>query len=92
MMRRKKKGQAQLMVWFLALLFLFMIALVYIIMTKPFILVRDKFEQNFTGTEFQATFDKINTFWTVWPILVIVGVIIWAFVSTSSTNQNFPRL
>lgn len=90
MMKRKKKGQ--LTVWLFALLFLFMIALVYIVMTKPFLMVRDKFESNFTGTEFAGTFEKINTFWTVWPILVIVGVIIWAVFSSMNKGPNIPKL
>ena len=77
---RKRKKKAQLTVWFFALIFLFIVALVYIVMTKPYITIRDMFAPNFTGTEFEPTLDKINTFWTVWPILVIVGVFIWAFV------------
>lgn len=88
--QRNKKGQGNLVVWIFALIFLFMISLVYIIMTQPFIKIRDMFEPNFTGTEFEATFDKINTFWIVWPILVIVGVFIWAILSTMQQRPNIP--
>jgi len=89
---KKKKAQGQLAVWVYALLFLFMISLIYIIMTKPFIYIRDKYDSNFTGSQFEDTYKKINTFWTLWPILVIVGVLLWAFVSTMSQSPNFPRL
>ncbi len=88
---RNKKSQA-VFVWVFALMFLFMISLVYIVMTKPFIAVRDIIGPNFTGTEFEPTFDKINTFWVVWPILLIVSVLIWAFLSTLRDRPDFPRL
>ena len=86
--REGKRGQ--ITVWFFALVFLFIIALVYIVMTKPYIAVRDLIGPNFTGTEFQPTFDKINTFWTLWPVLVIIGVFIWAFVQSGSTGPARP--
>ena len=87
---RRKKGQSELFVWFFALLFLFMISLVYLIMTKPYILIRDKFEANFTGTEFESTFDKINTYWKVWPVLLIGSIVIWAIVSTMRPSTRIP--
>jgi len=89
---RKKKSQTQLMVWLFALLFLFLISLVYLIMTKPFIMIRDMFEPNFTGTEFESTFNKIDTYWKVWPILLITSIVIWAFVSMTRTSTNVPRI
>lgn len=79
------------MVWLFALLFLFLISLVYLIMTKPYIMVRDKFEPNFTGSEFEDTFNKIDTYWKVWPILLITSIVIWAFVSTTQNTANIPR-
>ncbi len=88
-MRKTKKSQ-QITVWFFALIFLFIIALVYIIMTKPFITIRDMFVENFTGSDFESTFDKINTMWRVWPILVIMGVIIWAIVASGRQTPNIP--
>ncbi len=88
-MRKQKKGQ-QITVWFFALIFLFIIGLVYMIMTKPFVLIRDKFEANFTGSEFENTFKQINTMWRVWPILVIMGVIIWAVVASTRQTPNIP--
>lgn len=93
-MRRKqsKSKKAQIVVWMFALVFLFMISLVYIIMTKPFITVHDTFASNFTGTIYEPTFEKIRTFWVIWPILVIVGVFIWAILSSMRSNPNFPQL
>ncbi|KKL14772.1 hypothetical protein LCGC14_2512310 [marine sediment metagenome] len=87
---RKKKSQAQLQVWLFALLFLFMISLVYIIMTKPYIAIRDKFASNFTGTEFEPTMNKINTYWILWPVILIGSIMIWAFMTTMGTTP--PRL
>ena len=80
------------MVWLFALLFLFLTSLVYLIMTKPFIMIRDMFEPNFTGTEFESTFNKIDTYWKVWPILLITSIVIWAFVSMTRTSTNVPRI
>ncbi len=87
-----KKGQTELMAWLFVLLFLFLISLVYLVMTKPFILIRDKFADNFTGSEFESTFDKINTYWKVWPVLLITSVIIWGFVMVMRPSSNIPRL
>ena len=89
---RKKRGQGELQVWVFALLFLFMISLVYLIMTKPFIMIRDKFEANFTGSQFESTFDKINTYWKVWPILLLTSIVVWAVMSTMRTSSNIPRI
>lgn len=86
----ERKGQSGLGVWLFALLFLFMVSLVYIIMTKPFLMVRDKFEANFTGTEFEPTFDKINTYWRVWPIIVITSIFIWAVVQSNRQSPGPP--
>ena len=80
-MRKQKKAQ-QLTVWFFALM--------YLVMTKPYVMIRDKFESNFTGSEFQETFDRINTMWRVWPILVIMGVVIWAVVASGRQTPNIP--
>lgn len=84
-----KKGQAY--VWIFALAFLFMIGVVYIIMTKPFITIHDIFAPNFTGTQYEPTIQKIRTFWVVWPILVTVGIIIWALLSSMRRDPNFPQ-
>lgn len=89
-MINKKRGQA--FVWVFALAFLFMVGLIYIVMTKPFILVHDLLTPNLTGTEFEPTIDKIVTFWRVWPILVIVGIILWALLSSMRRDPNFPQL
>ena len=90
--RKKQNKKGQIVVWLFALLFLFMISLVYIIMTKPFITIHDMFAGNFTGTVYEPTFDKIRTFWVLWPILVIIGVFIWAILSSMRSNPNFPQL
>ncbi|KKM26505.1 hypothetical protein LCGC14_1584220 [marine sediment metagenome] len=92
MRRKTKKSQGAIFVWVFALLFLFLISLVYIVMTKPFIAVRDLIGPNFTGTEFQPTFDKINTYWVVWPILLLTSVFIWAIMVTLKDKSDFPRL
>ncbi len=89
---RKKRGQAQLAVWLFALLFLFLISLVYLIMTKPYIQIRDMFEPNFTGSEFESTFNKIDTYWKVWPVLLITSIVIWAVVMTMRTSTSPPPL
>lgn len=88
-MRKDKKGQ-ELAVWIFALIFIFMISLIYIIMTQPFVFIRDKFAPNFTGTEFEDTFNKIDTFWKTWPVLLIFGVIIWALVSSAKQTPRIP--
>lgn len=92
MRRRRNKKSQTLFVWIFALMFLFMISLVYIVMTKPYITIRDMFAPNFTGTEFEATFDKINTYWVVWPIILVTSVFIWAILSTLRDRPDFPRL
>ena len=92
MRKQRNQKKAQVTVWIFALVFLFMTALIYIIMTKPYILVRDKFVDNFTGTEFEETFTRLNTFWRIWPILVLLGVFLWAVLSTIKQNPQFPQL
>ncbi len=92
-MRRKHNKKSQtIFVWIFALMFLFMISLIYITMTRPYTMVRDILGPNFTGTEFEPTIDKINTYWIVWPVILVTSVFLWAIMSTLRDRPDFPRL
>lgn len=73
------KGNA--FAWISAIGTLFVVAIVYIIMTKPFEYIYEvTAAANFTG--YTETRQLLQTTWQWWPAIVVFGVILWVFIQT----------
>lgn len=74
-----KKGNAY--AWISAIGTLFLVAIVYTIMTKPFEMIYDATAgANFSG--YNETRALLQTTWQWWPAIVLIGVILFVFVQT----------
>jgi len=85
MLKNKKGGAA---VWILTLISVFTIAIVWIVMTEPYDTVHDKFNADIPA-EYQSTMTKMQTVWNNWPIIMILGLILAAFIFTTR-DQGDP--
>ena len=88
MVSRSKKGNVAV-IWLLALVSVFVVALVYIVMTEPFNAIDQKLSPEINES-YQPTVDKIRTIWTNWPILVIFAIILGAIVLTLKQRGSDP--
>lgn len=86
LMPKGKKGVA--FIWLTALLLIFTVALIYISMTRPFEIVKETVEDIVTDPDYENTFEILHTFWKLWPILVVIGVLIWAYLESMRRDPN----
>ena len=86
-MRGKKAQNSGPAVWFIAMLLIFTIGIIYITMSVGWDAVYDKFQPGLPA-EHQATATRMNSIWSLWPLVVTVGIIIWAFIMQSRNNPG----
>ena len=75
-----KKGNAA-MVWLVVLISIFVCGLVWIITDNPFTTIKNKLTPGMT-VEHQTTVNKIDTVWKNWPVVFILGMILWGVIAT----------
>ena len=83
---RGKRGAA--FVWLSALMAIFMVGLLYLVMTQPYMTVYDYVDARVNSTDYDTTFTQIRTYWRAWPLLVLAGLIMWAFIATMRKDPN----
>lgn len=72
-------------VWLIGLGTLFVVGIMFLSMTPAFNTITNLPTSNFT-TEQLSVWTQFQTTWTLWPALVIFGIIIYAFVWTVRTD------
>lgn len=83
-----KKGNVAF-IWIIALLAVFIVGAVYIVFTKPFDTVDDSISPGIDSA-YQPTVQKIRTVWEHWPLLVILGIVVWAVMASVKESQGGP--
>lgn len=61
---------------------IFGMGLIYILVNEAYDAVDGNLGGNFTGSQYEPTYTKINTIWDMWLPIFIVGVIIWGILAT----------
>jgi len=84
----KKKAQA--FTWLYTLFVIFAMALVYIVLDQPYQKISDVFQGNFTGTAYEPTYNKIQTIWTMWLLIFLIGVLIWGVLTALRRQYDSP--
>lgn len=74
-----KKAQAY--VWLVVLITLFAMALIYLPLNEAVEKIKPIVVANFTGTQYAATYDKINSIWDMWLMIAVFLLFIWAVLA-----------
>lgn len=83
----RKKAQA--FIWLTVMVMIFGMGLIYILLTQPFDRISSNLGGNFTGTQYQPTYDKMQTIWDMWLFIFIFGIIIWGILSTMKERGQY---
>lgn len=81
-----KKGNAAI-AWLVVLVIVFVLGVVYVSMTQPYQEIHNKFYPDLNET-YQPTALRIQGVWKMWPILMILGVILWALVKSAQGRND----
>lgn len=76
---KHRKGQA--FIWLGVMAFIFIMGLFYVILSQPVAKVAEITQGNFTGTDYEPTYNKLMTIWDYWLVLFIIGIILFALLS-----------
>ena len=77
----KSKKAAAGYVFIILLISIFTIGIVYVTMAHPFQMIYQTFYDNMSS-DFQPTMQKIRSVWIMFPMIVIFGLIVWAFINS----------
>lgn len=78
-MKNNKKGSAG--VWLAVLAGLFVLATVYVVVSKPYQMMYDKFYPEL-GAEEKVVMDKLDSGWTNFPIIFLLALIVGGIIRT----------
>ena len=81
----QKKAQAY--VWLVVLVTLFGMALLYLVINESIEKIKPLVVGNFTGTRYEATYNKINTIWDMWLLIALAITLIWGILAALRRND-----
>lgn len=90
-LRKAKKASA--FIWLLAMIGIFFVGMVYVINVKAYGDVFVKVNETINNSNFDAqpTLNKVNNVIRIWPIILILGLVLWAIVaSVRQSPENLP--
>lgn len=79
MMNNKK---ANAFAWITALGTLFIVGLLFVVLTNPITLIFNATNFTSNSTQYATTRSLLETTWSWWPALVLLGTLLWVFVQT----------
>lgn len=77
MVKLHKKGNA--VPWIIAIISVFVVGVVYIVFAQPWDILYDKLTPG-VDAAYQPTVSKLQTLWQNWPILMILGIVLWPII------------
>tara|TARA_Y100000310_G_scaffold27067_1_gene25755 strand:+ start:43 stop:306 length:264 start_codon:yes stop_codon:yes gene_type:complete len=75
--------------WLFVLVSVFMVAVVYIILTEPWTIIYDTFSADLSS-EYAPTATRIQNIWKNWPIITILSLIIAGFILMLRREPSQP--
>jgi len=68
---------------------IFVMAWVYIILNQPFERTSNLLKGNFTGTQYEPTYNKIQTIWVFFPLIFLVFYFAWGILAAMRKKNEF---
>ena len=75
----RKKAQAY--VWLIVLIKLFVMVLIYLPLNEAIERIKPIVVENFTGTQYEPTYTKINSIWDMFLMIGVILLFIWAVLA-----------
>ena len=82
-------SKAQAFIWLSVMVAIFGMGLIYILVNEAYDKVDSNLGGNFTGSQYETTYTKINTIWDMWLPISLIGIIIWGIVSTMRRKDQY---
>ena len=83
----QKKAQA--FIWLTVMVMIFGMALIYIMLDQPYQKINEQLGGNFTGTQYENTYKRMNTIWNMWLLIFLIGIIIWGILSSMRQRGEY---
>lgn len=71
-----KNKKASIWGWFMITVAVFVIAILYMILTKPVIEIQKATNDTLNDSDYATTYNQVITVWKYWPIVMLLGLII----------------
>lgn len=62
--------------WFMITVAVFVIAILYMILTKPIIEIQKATNETLADPDYADSYNKVIVVWKYWPIVMLIGLII----------------
>ena len=87
-MKTIKSKKASAYIWLYVMLSVFAMGLIYIMLDRAYIAIDNISGDNFTGTQYEATYQKLGSVWEWWLVLFLIGAMIFGIVSSMRRDQT----
>lgn len=78
-----KDKRGSVFVWLLVTFGVFAIGMIYMLLTKPVAIVQQvTWDEVENQTDYAQTYNTVILMWKYWPILVLIGLIIFGIVAS----------
>ena len=84
--------KGSLYVWFVVLAVIFVTGLIWTLMSQVYLInffpVTETLLTDHNLTDAQSTLSTIEMIWNYWPLILIIGMLLWAFVSVQKKEPD----
>lgn len=77
-----KNKKASVWAWFMITIAVFVIAILYMILTKPIIAIQSATSDVLNDTDYASSYNRVITVWKYWPIVMLLGLIILGIITS----------
>ena len=86
-----------MMNWFIGLGLIFLIGIGWMLLTKPFVKLDNSIEPLLDDSKYENQDNKpidvvktVRKYWVAFPIVLIVSIIVWMYLSSLKQDPNYP--
>lgn len=84
-----KKKKAQAFTWLYIMVMIFAMGLIYIMMNQAYDKVSSNLGGNFTGSEYEPTYTKMQSLWDMFLLVFLIGALIYGILTTMRKPDEY---